>query len=269
MDSSTWVVVPCFNEAARLDDEAFAAVMGAPGSPTFLFVDDGSSDGTEALLHGLAGRFALCRVVSLARNAGKAEAVRAGLNTALDAGAVRVGYWDADLATPLSALPVFDRILDEEPGLDLVLGARVRLLGRRIERSAARHYLGRIYATIASLGLGLHVYDTQCGAKLFRASPALAGALARPFRSRWAFDVEVLARLQEAWGRDGAARLLEFPLQEWHDVGESKVSLAGGAGAFLFVFGLLLRRALGMRARGYAAPPSQQAEPVARAGSDH
>ena len=74
--------------------------------------------------------------------------------------------------------------------------------------------------------LGLQVYDTQCGAKVFRAMPALRAALSEPFRSRWAFDVELLFRLTR---RNGDLEplttdaMLEVPLDEWSDVGGSKL----------------------------------------------
>jgi hypothetical protein len=74
------------------------------------------------------------------------------------------------------------------------------------------------------------VYDTQCGAKLFRASPQLKQALAKPFMSKWVFDVELLARLGATDGRYVAARLFdtvyEYPLPEWRDVAGSKLRMS-------------------------------------------
>ena len=88
-----------------------------------------------------------------------------------------------------------DTLADDEH-LQVVIGSRVGLLGHDIDRSLRRHYLGRIFATVSSAVLDLPVYDTQCGAKAFRVTPALRAALADPFTSRWAFDVELLGRLR-------------------------------------------------------------------------
>jgi dolichyl-phosphate beta-glucosyltransferase len=101
------------------------------------------------------------------------------------------------------------------------------LLGRAIECKALRHYLGRVFATAASVVLGLRVYDTQCGAKLFRATPATKALFLRPFATRWLVDVELLARLIQA--RRGTplpqarAVVYEWPLPEGRDVAGSKV----------------------------------------------
>jgi hypothetical protein len=100
----------------------------------------------------------------------------------------------------------------------------VALLGRDIRRKAYRHYLGRVFATFASLILDAPVYDTQCGAKAFRRTPALEAALGQPFSARWAFDVELIGRLLA--GAPGAPAIplsafVEVPLGAWHDVGGS------------------------------------------------
>ena len=221
------VVVPCYNEADRLDSRAFRDYSLPGRTLQFCFVNDGSRDATLAVLQGLCrDEPGLGFVIDLPHNRGKAEAVRQGLLAALDTGADAVGFWDADLATPLSELERFCEVLDRSPDVDLVLGSRVRLLGRHIERSALRHYLGRVFATGASLTLGLPVYDTQCGAKLLRATAQARELLSRPFLTRWVFDVELLARVAAiARGSELPVerRIYELPLVSWMDVPGSKV----------------------------------------------
>ena len=226
--SRTVIVVPCYNEATRLDTDRFAAFAAAQVETSLLFVDDGSIDETAAVLADLAARVpSRIRVLRLPRNRGKANAVRAGVTEAANAGATYVGYWDADLSTPLDEVARFRALLDDRPAILAVLGSRVRMLGTQIQRSGARHYMGRVFATIASIVLRLAVYDTQCGAKLFRVSPPLRAALAAPFRSRWAFDVELLARLdvasRAAGGPHVADVVVELPLNRWVHVGGSKL----------------------------------------------
>jgi putative flippase GtrA len=139
----------------------------------------------------------------------------------MDLGAEYAGYFDADLATPLEFSAEFVETLDKHPDLDFVIGARVALLGRTITRKASRHYIGRLFATAASLVLALPVYDTQCGAKLLRVTERSRSLFEKPFGSRWIFDVELFARYLSVYGsRDG---LYELPLMRWTDVGESKV----------------------------------------------
>lgn len=218
------IVVPCYNERLRLDAPAFVRALDASPRLSFVFVDDGSADDTRSLLEEIrAARPDRSDVLVLPENRGKAEAVRAGLQRAISREAPYVGYWDADLATPLNAVDDFVAVLDERPACWAVIGSRVRLLGRHIDRRPMRHYLGRVFATAASAVLGLPVYDTQCGAKLFRASPHLAAALAQPFPSRWAFDVELIARLCSMTDVP-AEHIVEQPLLVWRDVGGSKLS---------------------------------------------
>jgi glycosyltransferase involved in cell wall biosynthesis len=223
--ASAVVVVPCFDEAHRFDADAFVELARRPGTGLVL-VDDGSTDGTADVLDAVAARApGAIEVVRLGTNGGKGEAVRRGLLLALDRGAELVGYLDADLSTPIDEM---DRLIEQAraPGVSVVLGSRVAMLGARIDRSAVRHYFGRAFATGASLVLRLPVYDTQCGAKVFRRSDGLRAALSTPFASRWAFDVELLGRL--VVGCPGVAptrveEILEVPLRRWRHVPGSKL----------------------------------------------
>jgi len=213
--SNVAVVIPCYNEVHRLDEREFAK-LAARDDLLIVLVDDGSVDGTERLLHRLAAAYGeQVRVVMLGSNRGKGEAIRAGLTVALDENPEFVGYLDADFAT---AADEFLRLVDiahARPGASAVLGSRVALLGRSIRRRPARHYMGRIFATLASVILRMRVYDTQCGAKVFRATPQFRRAVATPFTYRWIFDVELLSRLTRA-PRDalGAENFVEVPLRE-------------------------------------------------------
>ena len=220
------LVLPCYNEARRLDPAPFLQFIQTHPEVGLLFVDDGSVDGTPALLERLASASDRVGVLRLERNAGKAAAVQQGLVAAIAKSPELVGYWDADLSTPLGAVDEFIAVLDAHPRIDIVMGARVKLLGRDVRRRALRHYAGRAFATAASVALGVGVYDTQCGAKLFRAAPAVTQALTTPFQSAWVFDVEILSRYLQAVGRSEAeARIREVPLEAWTDVPGSKLRL--------------------------------------------
>jgi len=223
------IVMPCYNEAERLDTAALRDFAAAHPELSLCLVNDGSADRTGAVLRELAEAMpAQIQALDLAENRGKAEAVRQGVLAlvAADRELFAVGYWDADLATPLTVIPTFADALAARPALHLVMGTRLRRLGANVERRARRHYAGRVFATAASMVLGVGVYDTQCGAKLIR-PPLAARLFAEPFLSRWLFDVELLARLIAEVGR---ARLndvvLEYPLPKWLDVGESRVRFA-------------------------------------------
>ncbi|HEY7305059.1 MAG TPA: glycosyltransferase [Bryobacteraceae bacterium] len=231
------LIVPCYNEASRLDIESLQTFLDSGFCGHILFVDDGSHDNTlgvlQQLQHGYEDRTA---ILACRPNRGKGEAVRSGILHALDTFRPEiVGFWDADLATPLDTVYRFLHILDSRPDIEMVFGSRVKLLGRDVRRRAMRHYLGRVFATAASVMLRLPIYDTQCGAKLFRVGSHTRQLFADPFLSKWVFDVEIIARYLQL--HDGDTKQLEriiyeYPLETWIDMTGSKVRPADFFTAF-------------------------------------
>ena len=220
----TSIIIPCYNEAERLHVETFQEIARICQGARLWFVNDGSTDNTHEVLEQLVREITPQPVlINISTNVGKAEAVRLGILTSLKEGYyARCGFWDADLATPLNELPRMSRAMDEDPQLVMVSGCRVQRLGAAITRNTWRHYQGRIFATTASIVLGIPVYDTQCGAKLFRSDVA-AEIFGEPFISRWSFDVELFARLGRQRNKQA---VLELPLLEWIDQPGSKLSFS-------------------------------------------
>ena len=232
--------MPCYNEARRLDVKSFREFFAGHDNVRIVFVDDGSVDATAQVLRELCEPWRdRASVLTQARNSGKAEAVRAGVEYAFGAFEPQIaGYWDADLATPLTAVDEFLQIFEAHSDIIMVFGARVKLLGRHVVRRAVRHYLGRVFATTVSVMLRMPIYDTQCGAKLFRVNEATRAVFAEPFLSKWVFDVELLARYLQFFDGDPAKLaqvIYEYPLNEWVDVAGSKVRPSDFLKAFLDV----------------------------------
>lgn len=223
----TAIVTPCYNEADRLNTDEFLSLTASSSQIVFIFVNDGSSDNTGEIIKTMVSKNQNnMRYINLEKNLGKAEAVRRGFQEAFDDSFEQIGFWDADLSTPLTAIDDLAGVMERE-NANIVIGSRVRLMGKSIERRASRHYLGRVFATMASLALNLPVYDTQCGAKLFRNTEFLRQVFEKPFMSDWIFDVETLARFdlyERAAGGPGLKKtLIEYPLKEWKDIKGSKM----------------------------------------------
>ncbi len=223
----TAIIVPCYNESKRLKAEKFIRYAGENKWLYFIFVNDGSSDNTFDIINYICrynSEQMLC--LDLKINVGKAEAVRQGFLKAIDFGFYNIGYWDADLATPLGSIKKLCSLL-ESKNVIATIGSRVKLLGYRIERKPLRHYLGRVFATCASCILGLQIYDTQCGAKIFKNNSDLKKVFSAPFMVKWTFDVEILARFGVILKKKKIGSLenhaLEYPLKDWAHIDGSKV----------------------------------------------
>jgi glycosyltransferase involved in cell wall biosynthesis len=218
------VVIPCYNEAARLDLAGFRKYLISARDVFLLFVDDGSFDDTAALLQSFKIDYpGQVEILKLHKNQGKAEAIRRGFLRAFQMNPFIVGYLDADLAVSLEEAGRLMSVLCDSSAY-ACFGSRVAMLGRNIQRKASRHYLGRVFATMASCILHLNIYDTQCGAKFFKNGQDLELAFQQPFISRWAFDVELIKRLMVRCDYN-ETNIIEEPVMAWVDKAGSKLSV--------------------------------------------
>jgi dolichyl-phosphate beta-glucosyltransferase len=224
------VVIPCFNEADRLKVDVFSEFVCDVDNIELIFVDDGSSDETlqsAELVSEKAG--SSVSVLRLESNAGKAEAVRQGMLWAAHRDFSAIAFWDADLATPLETIPDFVEVLTRHSHVEVVWGTRLPLMGHTIDRDAIRRQTGRLFSASSAAAVGVGIRDALCGAKMFRTGPILDAILARPFSSRWIFDVEILARLdvllKSAGGSSVKEALYEFPLDAWYEIAGSRLRM--------------------------------------------
>ncbi len=216
MTTPVWsIVIPAFNEARRLPGylDEVASHFDARGEPfEVIVVDDGSTDGTAALVE--ARRHPAVRVLRASQNSGKGAAVRVGMLQAR--GTYRL-FVDADGATPIGEVKRLEHAL--AAGADVAIGSRV-IVDPTVSVVARPHRVaaGRIFNwAVAILGLE-GIADSQCGFKAFKAEAAerLFGALRT---QGFGFDVELLLAAQAA-----GYRIVEVAVN-WTDRAGSKVGV--------------------------------------------
>lgn len=232
------LVVPMYREAARIESTVAALAASAlNGDGTeFVFVDDGSDDGSGELARAAAERHRLARVRVTRNpvNRGKGGAVRRGVLAAR--GAV-VAFADADLAAGVEEIErCFAAV--ESDGAQVALSTRLHA-DSVITRlpPLSRRLAGKAFNVLLR-ATGLTAFrDTQCGLKVFTRDAARR--IFDDLRIEgFAFDVEVLVRAQRA-----GFTVVEVPIS-WHHVDESHVD-TWRHGLRMVVDVLRLRRALG------------------------
>ena len=219
------IVIPCYNEEKRLNIARYSNFLNLHKHVLVCFVNDGSNDNTLQVLTGIKSNFPNnVASISMEKNSGKAESVRAGIihcNTNFNF--EKIAYLDADLATTLEeCLEISEHVNSE---IVLAFGSRISKIDTTIDRKTVRHYIGRVVATLISNQLKLPIYDTQCGCKIFDRELSKEVFLEK-FISKWLFDVEIFHRIIKLHSND-QMRLIarEIPLKSWIDYDDSKVKM--------------------------------------------
>jgi glycosyltransferase involved in cell wall biosynthesis len=221
------IIIPAYNEESRLPS-TLDAILGylsrSPyaGSSEVLVVDDGSSDGTAALVEDYRARFPGLILLRNPGNRGKGYSVRHGMLKA--SGQWRL-FTDADLSAPIEELDSLLRVAGEK-NADVVIGSRA--LDRSlisVHQSWFREYSGRVFNLFMRLMTGLPFSDTQCGFKLFTADAA-ESIFPLQQLDGFSFDVEDLVI-----ARTLGFRIIEIPVR-WSNVEGTKVSAMQGLNSF-------------------------------------
>ena len=233
------IVVPAYNEERRLPStlDALVAYLDAREwkFAEIVVVDDGSTDGTAALVERRGAARPLIRLLRNPGNRGKGYAVRHGM---LEAKGDWILFTDADLSTPIDEL-------DKLYAAAQARGAQAAIGSRALDRSlierhqpGLRETAGKFFNLVMRLTTGLPFRDTQCGFKLFQA-PAAREIFRRQQLDGFGFDVEALFIAR----RLGLAAV-EVPVR-WSDVEGTKVSTLRGLDAFVDLARIRLRQVAG------------------------
>jgi len=212
------VVIPCFNEEARISETlrvTIAYLAANAAESELIVVNDGSTDGTGAIARKILSETNIAtRLLENFPNRGKGSAVRSGLLAAREP----IGLFsDADLSTPIEEAPkLIEPIANGE--VDIAFGSRAldrSLIG--VHQPWRREQGGRVFNLLVRVATGLPFWDTQCGFKALRLDvcrPILESAQINGF----AFDVELLFLAHRA-----GLRVREIPVR-WNHAEGSKVS---------------------------------------------
>jgi dolichyl-phosphate beta-glucosyltransferase len=217
------IVIPAYNEEQRLPatlDRVVAYAERATFPVTeILVVDDGSRDGTAALVEARGG---IVRLLSNPGNRGKGYAVRNGM---LAAKADWILSTDADLSAPIDEL---EKLIAAARRENAVVAIGSRALDRklvRVHQPMMREVSGRAFNMVMRMVTGLPFQDTQCGFKLFR-QDAAKNIFSRQIEEGFSFDVEDLII-----ARSLGLKSIEVAV-EWSNVEGTKVSLSQGMKSF-------------------------------------
>ncbi len=210
------IVIPAYNEAGKIKNtfsrlERFFSQK--PYEMEYVFVDDGSSDDTLAVLRELQGSRRNIKIRVNEKNTGKGYSIRKGMLSAEGAYCL---FMDADMSTSLGAFDEFEKSLG---GFDIIMGSRWKEESNvKIPQPWCRKIMGHVFYAIVRAFLLKGITDTNCGFKCYRREAARDLFSKQRLRG-WGFDVELLYIAQKR-----GYRIKEIPVV-WGHGRDSRVNL--------------------------------------------
>jgi len=189
----TGIIIPCYNEEKRLNVSAFINFIKKENNYHLCFVNDGSKDDTMTVL----------------------KKIQSG-------NSLKVSIIDIKKFEDFDGLL---KTLKTNTKLSMVFGSRAKEGGDSIEKDTLRAFFSKIIKMLVFFILRLPIEDTQCGAKVFKASlvPVL---FEKNFFSRWLFDVEMFLRMKKHFGKVVILnKIYEQPLKRWIHMEDSKLGI--------------------------------------------
>lgn len=219
------LIIPCFNEQDRLNIKLFSEFLVKNISVDIHLIDDGSVDNTFKIIKKIEKKHTNCFAHRNITNLGKSNIIRMGIHKVIkEYNYDYIGYFDADLSTPLIEVNNFINKFQENDKLILVMGCRIQRSGANIIRDTYRHYFSRIFVTFINNYLSIKFYDTQAGAKLFRVSNVKT-IFNKKFITNWLFDIEIILRIKKQKKQSIYELIYELPLESWVEKSGSKIKL--------------------------------------------
>ncbi|SMC26525.1 dolichol-phosphate mannosyltransferase [Andreprevotia lacus DSM 23236] len=260
------IVVPCYNEEEVIQEtikrlNAFSATL-TDLDVELIFVDDGSRDGTRALLKAEAASNANVRIVGFARNFGHQIAVSAGIDAARGDAVVLI---DADLQDPPEV--VSEMIAKWREGYDVVYGVRTERPGETAFKRATARSFYRLLNKLSDVPIPLDTGDFRLMSRnvvdVIRAMPerdrfvrgmvSWAGfkQTALPYRraERFAGETKYPLRKMLKFATDGIMSFSSKPLQMSIGLGMAAASLS----LFGILYALFLRVFTNVWVEGWTA----------------
>jgi len=203
MERRALVIIPTYNEKENIEKIAAAVLEQAP-NVELLVVDDGSPDGTGALVKALAAANPRVHLLEREGKLGLGTAYIAGFKWGLASGYDYIMEMDADFSHDPKEIPNFLKAIETN---DLVLGSRYKDGVRVVNWPLRRLFLSKGASYYVRIITGLPVADPTGGFKCFRRRVLEALDLDAVRSNGYAFQVELTYK---AWMK--GFRVAEIPI---------------------------------------------------------